>query len=104
MTPSVSADTLNVPHDQFAARLAELPSGTDIFAYCRGCYCVFASDAVRLLRARGFPARPLDGGLGWPDCRSPPQPTHVPAAKDHDVSQQLDNAARVQVVLINTVR
>jgi rhodanese-related sulfurtransferase len=27
---------------------------------------VFAPEAVRLLRARGFSARPLDGGLpGW---------------------------------------
>ncbi len=57
---------VNVPHDQLAARLAELPAGTDIIAYCRGRYCVFAPDAVRLLRARGFSARPLDGGLpGW---------------------------------------
>jgi rhodanese-related sulfurtransferase len=57
---------LNVPHDQLAARLAEIPGGTDIVAYCRGRYCVFAPDAVRLLRARGFSARPLDGGLpGW---------------------------------------
>ena len=57
---------LNVPHDQLAARLAELPPGVDIVAYCRGRYCVFAPDAVRLLRERGFSARPLDGGLpGW---------------------------------------
>jgi rhodanese-related sulfurtransferase len=55
-----------MPHDQLAARLAELPSGTDIVAYCRGRYCVFAPAAVRLLRAHGFPARPLEGGLpGW---------------------------------------
>jgi 3-mercaptopyruvate sulfurtransferase SseA len=33
---------------------------------------VFAPDAVRLLRARGFPARPLDGGLpGWRLARLP---------------------------------
>jgi rhodanese-related sulfurtransferase len=57
---------VNVPHDQLAARLAEIPGGTDIVAYCRGRYCVFAPDAVRLLRARGFSARPLEGGLpGW---------------------------------------
>ncbi|MGH3160106.1 MAG: ArsR/SmtB family transcription factor [Streptosporangiaceae bacterium] len=49
------------------ARLAELPQGADIVAYCRGHYCVFAPDAVRLLRARGFSARPLEGGL--PDWR-----------------------------------
>jgi rhodanese-related sulfurtransferase/DNA-binding transcriptional ArsR family regulator len=54
---------LSVPHDQLAARLAELPEGADIVAYCRGRYCVFAPDAVRLLRSRGFSARPLRGGL-----------------------------------------
>ena len=57
----------NVPHDQLAARLAELPGDVDIVAYCRGRYCVFAPDAVRLLRARGFSARLLAGGL--PDWR-----------------------------------
>jgi rhodanese-related sulfurtransferase/DNA-binding MarR family transcriptional regulator len=57
---------VNVPHDQLADRLAELPAGADIVAYCRGRYCVFAPDAVRLLRARGFSAWPLEGGLpGW---------------------------------------
>jgi rhodanese-related sulfurtransferase len=57
---------VNVPHDQLAARLAEIPGGADIVAYCRGRYCVFAPDAVRLLRSRGFSARPLEGGLpGW---------------------------------------
>jgi len=58
---------INVPHDQLAARLAELPEDADIIAYCRGRYCVFAPDAVRLLRARGLAARPLQGGL--PDWR-----------------------------------
>jgi rhodanese-related sulfurtransferase len=58
---------VSVPHDQFAARLAELPESADIIAYCRGRYCVFAPDAVRLLRARGCSARPLQGGL--PDWR-----------------------------------
>jgi rhodanese-related sulfurtransferase len=58
---------VNVPHDQLAARLAELPEKADIIAYCRGRYCVFAPDAVRLLRERGFSARPLEGGL--PDWR-----------------------------------
>ena len=57
---------VSVPHDQLAARLAELPAGAGIVAYCRGRYCVFAPDAVRLLRSRGFSARPLEGGMpGW---------------------------------------
>jgi len=58
---------VNVPHDQLATRLAELPERADIVAYCRGRYCVFAPDAVRLLRERGLSARPLEGGL--PDWR-----------------------------------
>src|SRR5262249_18187327 len=58
---------VNVPHDQLAARLAELPERADIVAYCRGRYCVFAPDAVRLLRAPGLSPRPLEGGP--PDWR-----------------------------------
>lgn len=58
---------VNVPHDQLAARLAELPVNAEIVAYCRGRYCVFAPDAVRLLRAHGYVAWPLEGGL--PDWR-----------------------------------
>ncbi|GAA2637266.1 metalloregulator ArsR/SmtB family transcription factor [Actinomadura fulvescens] len=58
---------VNLPHDQLATRLADLtdkvPPGTDIVAYCRGRYCVFAPRAVRLLRERGYTAHPLDGGL-----------------------------------------
>jgi rhodanese-related sulfurtransferase/DNA-binding MarR family transcriptional regulator len=54
---------INLPHDRLAASLAGLPSGADIVAYCRGRYCVFAPDAVRLLRAHGYAAWPLDGGM-----------------------------------------
>jgi len=32
-------------------------------AYCRGPYCVYAIDAVRLLQAHGRAARQLDAGL-----------------------------------------
>jgi rhodanese-related sulfurtransferase len=34
----------------------------DVVAYCRGPYCVFADDAVRLLRRRGRQARRLQDG------------------------------------------
>ena len=68
---------VSVPHDQLAARLAEFPESAEIIAYCRGRYCVFAPDAVRLLRARGFSARPLEGGL--PDWRLAGLPVTAPA-------------------------
>ena len=42
-----------------------LPRRREIVAYCRGPYCVYADDAVRLLRARGLKARRLD--IGYPE-------------------------------------
>jgi len=54
---------ISIPVGELAGRLAELPARTEVVAYCRGPYCVFAHDAVRLLRARGLAARRLDGGL-----------------------------------------
>jgi rhodanese-related sulfurtransferase/DNA-binding transcriptional ArsR family regulator len=54
---------INIPHDQLAARLAELPAERDVIAYCRGRYCVYAPEAVRLLRGQGHHARPLIDGL-----------------------------------------
>ncbi len=54
---------MSIPVGQLGQRLAELPAGTEVAAYCRGPYCVFAHDAVRLLRAHGRTARRLTGGL-----------------------------------------
>lgn len=72
------AGAISIPHDQLAARLAELPPGVEVIAYCRGRYCVLAPQAVRLLRERGYPARPLDGGL--PDWRQAGLPIDGAAA------------------------
>ncbi len=54
---------VSIPIGQLGQRLAELPAGTEVVAYCRGPYCVFAHDAVRLLRAQGRPASRLTGGM-----------------------------------------
>jgi rhodanese-related sulfurtransferase len=57
---------VSLPLDELQARLAELPDGAEIVAYCRGANCVLAHDAVRLLAARGRAARRLaDGMLAW---------------------------------------
>jgi rhodanese-related sulfurtransferase len=46
--------------------MAELPKDVEVVAYCRGPYCVFAHDAVRLLRDRGRRAvRLTDGVVEW---------------------------------------
>lgn len=54
---------VNVPLSQLDKRLAELPSGIDVVAYCRGPWCVLSFEAVALLRKKGRTARRLDGGL-----------------------------------------
>ncbi|NIK60059.1 ArsR/SmtB family transcription factor [Kribbella shirazensis] len=57
---------LSIPVDELADRLAELPAGTAIVAYCRGSYCVMAHEAVRMLTAEGLSAARLsDGMLEW---------------------------------------
>lgn len=57
---------VSIPMDKLADRLGELPTDLDVVAYCRGIYCSFSHDAVRLLTARGRRAvRLSDGILEW---------------------------------------
>jgi rhodanese-related sulfurtransferase len=57
------AGAISIPHDALKRRLAELPKNRKIVAYCRGPYCVFAVEAVKLLRARGFDASRIEDGV-----------------------------------------
>jgi rhodanese-related sulfurtransferase len=54
---------LSAPLASLDAVAARLPKRREIVAYCRGPYCVYADDAVRLLQERGLKARRLDVGL-----------------------------------------
>ena len=57
---------LNIPLQELADRLDELPADGDVVAYCRGAYCVLAHEAVRLLAEHGrSAARLVDGILEW---------------------------------------
>jgi rhodanese-related sulfurtransferase/predicted transcriptional regulator len=53
----------SLPVAELAAHLSELPRDCEIIAYCRGPYCVFADEAVALLRAHGFRAWRLEVGV-----------------------------------------
>jgi rhodanese-related sulfurtransferase len=57
------AGAVSIPIDRLARQLRTLPPDVDVVAYCRGPYCVFADDAVRLLRRRGRRARRLEDGF-----------------------------------------
>ncbi|MBI5482705.1 MAG: metalloregulator ArsR/SmtB family transcription factor [Deltaproteobacteria bacterium] len=66
------AGALSLPLRELRRRLAALPRGRTIVAYCRGSYCVLAAEAVRVLRRRGFDAvRLADGYPEWRDAGLP---------------------------------
>jgi rhodanese-related sulfurtransferase len=54
---------INIPVEELEQRLAELPAGQELVAYCRGPYCVLSHNAAALLRAKGFRVRRLDDGF-----------------------------------------
>jgi rhodanese-related sulfurtransferase/DNA-binding transcriptional ArsR family regulator len=57
---------VSIPIDELPERLSELPADLEVVAYCRGAYCVFAHEAVRLLTAHGRRAvRLAEGMLEW---------------------------------------
>lgn len=68
------AGARSIPADRLARELATLPADIEVVAYCRGSYCVFADDAVRILRRGGRRARRLEDG--FPEWRS----AHLPAS------------------------
>jgi len=71
------AGARSAPVTELPAQLDDVPAGSEVVAYCRGPFCVYADDAVRLLRARGVSARRLD--VGFPEWRRAGYPTTVPA-------------------------
>jgi rhodanese-related sulfurtransferase len=69
----------SVPLPQLGSIVSSLPRRKEIVAYCRGPYCVYADDAVRLLRERGLKALRLD--VGYPEWRRAGLPTEATAAR-----------------------
>jgi rhodanese-related sulfurtransferase/DNA-binding transcriptional ArsR family regulator len=56
----------SMPVADISARLADLPVEKEYVAYCRGRYCVYADEAVAVLRANGRTAhRLMDGFPEW---------------------------------------
>jgi rhodanese-related sulfurtransferase len=53
----------SVPPGEVERRLRDLPEDADVVAYCRGPYCVYADDAVRVLTRHGRRARRLEDGF-----------------------------------------
>ncbi len=69
---------ISMPHDELVRRLAELPKDRPIVAYCRGPYCIYAVDAVKLLRGRGYQATRTEDGVAEWRARKLPVETSQP--------------------------
>lgn len=60
------AGARSMPVSGLSERLGELPRENEYVAYCRGPYCVYADEAVEVLRANGLKAQRLtDGYPEW---------------------------------------
>lgn len=53
----------SIPVAELKKRIAEIPKNKTIVAYCRGPFCLFASEAVSILQAAGHQALRLDDGV-----------------------------------------
>lgn len=69
------AGARSAPVDGLEMQADALAGHGEVVAYCRGPYCVYADDAVRILRARGVRARRLDSG--FPEWRRAGLPVAV---------------------------
>jgi rhodanese-related sulfurtransferase len=72
------AGARSLPVAELRRRLRDLPEDTEIVAYCRGPYCVYADDAVRQLVEHGLRATRLEDG--FPEWRNDGLPVAVGSA------------------------
>ncbi len=66
---------VSIPLEELDRRLAELPSGREIVAYCRGPYCVLSIEAAKVLRSAGRRVVRLEDGV--PEWRAAGLPVEV---------------------------
>lgn len=51
---------ISIPMDELNDYISSLPKDKKVIAYCRGPYCVYATEAVEFLRSEGFEAARLE--------------------------------------------
>lgn len=69
------ANAISIPIEELSKRLKELPKRSEIIAYCRGPFCVYADEAVALLTRAGYQANRLEAG--FPDWKLQNLPVEV---------------------------
>jgi rhodanese-related sulfurtransferase len=69
------ARAICIPIAELSKRLKELPKQSEIIAYCRGPFCVYADEAIALLTKAGYKASRLEEG--FPDWKLQELPIEV---------------------------
>ena len=64
---------VSIPIGSLPEATPDLPRDARIVVYCRGRYCLFADDALSILKDAGFDAVRLEGG--WPEWLMEGRPT-----------------------------
>ncbi|WP_217587545.1 ArsR/SmtB family transcription factor [Lentibacillus saliphilus] len=54
---------ISIPLSEIEHELNALPKDKEVVAYCRGPYCVYATEVVELLRSKGYKASLLHSGV-----------------------------------------
>ncbi len=54
---------ISIPIQELSNYLSKLPNDSDVVAYCRGPYCVYATEAVEYLLSKGYSALRLEAGI-----------------------------------------
>ena len=66
------AGAISSPIGDLERNASQIPDGVPVVAYCRGPYCVYADDAVRLLTKMGIEAKRLESGFPeWAEAGYP---------------------------------
>jgi rhodanese-related sulfurtransferase/DNA-binding transcriptional ArsR family regulator len=81
---------ISVPIDEMQRRLRTLPKSKEYVAYCRGPYCIYADQAIELLRASGRRAYRLS--CGFPEWKAAGLPV-VADSKHGEVPPETVRAA-----------
>ena len=54
---------ISIPIEELNDSIKYLPKEKEIIVYCRGPYCVYATEAVELLKSKGYKAYRLEAGI-----------------------------------------
>jgi rhodanese-related sulfurtransferase len=78
---------VSIDPERIYEQVRQLPRDAEIVAYCRGSYCAFASEAVRILKAQGIGASLLEDGFPeWRRSRLPVASAIDAQADRHDTT------------------